>query len=624
MNTIERWVSTVKSYKNRGGSTPGKRRCAFCSMKFIVTLSAGMICMVFINAEVSSSAPLHAESASLMFAGMLLLSVTPMHASHRPTTMAPNGMAVTPHYLASESAVAVLEMGGNAVEAAIAAAATISVVYPHMNTIGGDNFWIIYDAENKVLKALNASGRSGERATIQFYKSRGIERIPVRGYLAANTVPGAVSGWWNAYSYSKTGMKGTMQWPVLLQTALRYAADGFPVTPSQEHWTKVNMNPDDSEFRNLQRFDGFRRTFLKPDGNGYKSGDLFKQGDLAKTLKIIASQGADGFYKGIIAQKIIGDLQAHGGVLSLEDFSRHTADWVTPLSVGYRGLTAYNFPPNTQGMASLSILNILNNFDLMFIGEGTADYYHVIIEATKQAFADRDRWLTDPEFVKIPLDHLLSKQHGTELAARINMQKAAADVMPLDPKGDTVWIGVVDKEGNAVSLIQSIYHDFGSGIVADDTGVMLQNRGSFFSLDTSHVNHLEPRKRTFHTLNPAMLFKNDKPYLVYGTMGGEGQPQTQAAVVTRIVDYGFGVQDAIEAPRWLHGRTWGASSNDLKMEGRIKHQVMNELIARGHPVTIVDDYTDVMGHAGAILIDPSSNVKHGGADPRGDGSAAGF
>jgi gamma-glutamyltranspeptidase/glutathione hydrolase len=258
------------------------------------------------------------------------------------------------------------------------------------------------------------------------------------------------------------------------------------------------------------------------------------------------------------------------------------------------------------------------------LGEGSADYYHLIVEATKQAFADRDKYLSDPEFVKIPVADLLSTKHGKDQAEQIKMDAAATNVKPLDPKGDTVWFGVVDQDGNAVSLIQSIYHDFGSGIVAKDTGVLLQNRGSFFSLDPDHVNHLEPHKRTFHTLNPAMLLKDGKPYLVYGTMGGEGQPQTQAAIVTRVVDFGMTPQDAINGPRWLHGRTWGASSNDLKLEGRIPAAVVEDLKRRGHPVRVVEDFTDTMGHAGAILIDPVTRVMYGATDPRGDGTAAGY
>jgi gamma-glutamyltranspeptidase/glutathione hydrolase len=297
---------------------------------------------------------------------------------------------------------------------------------------------------------------------------------------------------------------------------------------------------------------------------------------------------------------------------------------VAPLHVPYRDTVAYNLPPNTQGMASLEILNILNNFDMSKIPEGSADYYHVIVEATKEAFVDRDKYLSDPDFVKIPLDFLLSSKHGKDQAARIRMDAAAHELKPLDPKGDTVWFGVVDKDGNAVSIIQSIYHDFGSGIVPAGTGVLLQNRGSFFSLDPQSVNHLEPGKRTFHTLNPAMLLKGGKPYLVYGTMGGEGQPQTQAAIVTRVVDYGMTPQEAINAPRWLHGRTWGASSNDTKFEGRIPADVTDELKRRGHPVKVVENYTDTMGHAGAILIDPATKVRYGATDPRGDGVAAGY
>lgn len=542
----------------------------------------------------------------------------------RPTTMSMNGMVTAPHYLASQAALDMLRQGGNAVDAAIAAASTLAVVYPHMTSIGGDNFWLIYNAKTGELKALNASGRAGEKATINFYQSQGYKKIPTRGYLAANTVPGAVSGWGEAYKYAQRSMDNSLPWNRLLDSAISYAENGFPVTPSQERWTKKNIDETDKEFRDLRRFQGFKQTYLKLNGEPYQVGEVFKQQQLAKTLRLISNKGADEFYKGEIAQNIVKDLQANGGLLTLKDFASHTADWVEPISVDYRKYKAYNFPPNTQGMASLGILNILNNFDMKKMGEGTPDYYHTIVEATKLAFADRDKYLSDPAFVKIPLDMLLSKQHGMDLAARINMQVAVKEVKPRDPKGDTVWVGVVDKNGNAVSLIQSIYHDYGSGIVAGNTGILLQNRGSCFSLDPNHVNHLEPGKRTFHTLNPAMLFQGGKPYLVYGTMGGEGQPQTQAALVTRIVDFGFSVQDAIEAPRWLQGRTWGAASNDLKIEGRVPPTVIQELIKRGHPVKVVDNYTDTMGHAGAILIDPVTNIKFGGADPRGDGAAVGY
>ena len=415
-----------------------------------------------------------------------------------------------------------------------------------------------------------------------------------------------------------------LPWNKLFDSAIFYANNGFPVTPSLERWQEINVNPNDNEFRNLQRFEGFRHTYLKPDGSPYKVGEMMKIPDLGNSLQLIAKDGSKAYYNGPIAKKIVADLQANDGMLSLDDFAKHRADWVKPITVDYRGYKAYNLPPNTQGMASLEILNILNNFDVKSMGEGSADYYHTIVEATKEAFLDRDKYLTDPDFNLIPLDFLLSKKHGQDQAARIKMDVASKDLKPLEPKGDTIWLGVVDKDGNAVSLIQSIYHDFGSGIVAKGTGFVLQNRGSFFSLDKTHVNRLEPRKRTFHTLNAAMLLKNGKPYLIYGTMGGEGQPQTQAAIATRIVDFGMSPQDAIAAPRWLNGRTWGASSNDLKMEGRVPQNVLDALKGRGHPVVKVDDYTDTMGHAGAIVIDPVTNLKSAGTDPRGDGLAIGY
>lgn len=538
---------------------------------------------------------------------------------YRATTMGMNGMVTTPHYLASQAALKVLQQGGNAIEAAIAAASTIGVVYPHMNGIGGDNFWLIYNAHTQEMKALNASGRAGEQATIDFYKSRGYDQIPARGALAANTVPGAVKGWEDAYTYSQEHMNGTQRWAQLLDDAIQYARDGFPVTPSQQHWTEVNLEPDE-HFRALQRFEEFSTIYVE-DGKPPEAGSVFKQEDLAYTLQRIAEDGAMYFYDEL-AKQLVEDLAAHGGVLTERDFREHTSSWVTPLTVKYRGYDAYNLPPNTQGIASLSILNILNHIDIASIPEGSAQYYHVLVEAIKRAFADRDRYVTDPEFVDIPTDELLSAARGKELAATIEM--TPKELQPLDPKGDTVWFGIVDKDGNAVSFIQSIYHEFGSGFIPKGTGVLLQNRGSFFSLDEAHINALQPKKRTFHTLNPAMLLKDGQPCLVYGTMGGEGQPQTQAALVTRIIDYGMNVQEAIEAPRWLYGRTWGADSNTLKLESRIAPSVCDKLQQFGHDIEMMPPLTDVMGHAGAIWIDQQTAVKYGGTDPRSDGAAVGY
>ena len=541
---------------------------------------------------------------------------------YRATTMGTNGMVTTPHYLASQAALEVLQKGGNAVEAAIAAASTIAVVYPHMNSIGGDNFWLIYNAKTKEVKALNSSGRAGENVTIDFYQKAGFAKIPARGPLAANTVPGAVAGWGEAHSYAESEIGNSLAWSELLQRAIRYAKEGFPLTESQAYWTTVNLE-DDLEFRALQRFDEFARIYLK-DGESPQPGAVFKQTDLGKTLQYIAENGAQSFYDGEIAQKIVSDLERLGGLLTLNDFKRHTSDWVKPISVDYRGYKAYNLPPNTQGMASLSILNILNHFDFNEIEEGSAGYYHLLVEAIKLAFVDRDQYLTDPQFSNIPLDDLLSPERGEKLANIIKENLRAKELQPLDAKGDTVWFGVVDNEGNAVSFIQSIYHEFGSAIIPEGTGVILQNRGSFFSLDETHVNCLMPGKRTFHTLNPAMLLRENQPALVYGTMGGEGQPQTQAMLVTRIIDYEMSVQAAIEAPRFLYGRTWGASSNSLKVENRISEQVRAALEQQGHHLEVLSDFTDTMGHAGAIYIDSDTNVKFGGTDPRSDGAALSY
>lgn len=541
---------------------------------------------------------------------------------YRATTMGTRGMVTTPHYLASQAALEILHKGGNAIEAAIAAASTIAVVYPHMNGIGGDNFWLIYNAKTKEVKALNSSGRAGEQVTIDYYVSKGYDKIPARGPLAANTVPGAVAGWGAAHAYAATEMENKLQWQELLTQSIHYAKEGFPVTESQQYWTDVNLE-DDQQFRALQRFEEFAHIFLN-DGKSYKAGEVFKQPELGDTLQIIAQQGADAFYNGEIAEKIVTDLQRLGGLLTIDDFKNHTSDWVEPISVDYRGYTAYNLPPNTQGMASLSILNILNNFNFSSIEEGSAQYYHLLVEAIKLAFMDRDKYLTDPAFSPIPLDELLSKEHGEQLANQLKEQLRAKELQPLDAKGDTVWFGIVDEEGNAVSFIQSIYHEFGSGIIPKGTGVLLQNRGSYFSLNEADVNCLAPKKRSFHTLNPAMLLANERPALVYGTMGGEGQPQTQTMLVTRIIDYNMSVQAAIEAPRFLYGRTWGASSNTLKVENRVSEQVREALSEQGHDIEVLADFTDIMGHAGAIYIDPQTNVKFGGADPRGDGAAIGY
>ena len=543
----------------------------------------------------------------------------------RPTTMAMNGMVTSPHYLASQSGLRILREGGNAVEAAIATAATIAVAYPQANSIGGDNFWLVSEPGQDRPRALNASGRSGSKATVDHYQAQGCSSIPARGYLGCNTIPGVVSGWEAAYQLSKDTLGGKIPWKELLQDAIQYAKNGVPVSSHQDLRGLIDFDTGDTNFGNLQRFPETKKLFCHADGSPLRAGEVMWQSDLAETLGAIAEDGADAFYKGETAARIASELEENGGVLTKEDFASHRADWVDAISVPYRDCIAYNLPPNTQGMAALGILNILNNFDLDQIEDGSPAFYHLMAEAVKSAFVDRDEWLTDPDFLDIPLDRLLSQEHGRQQADQIKASGSAAFSSSVIRGGDTVWIGIVDKLGRAVSLIQSICDGFGSGIVAKGTGVLLQNRGKYFTFGNS-ANRLEPRKRCFHTLIAGMLYKNGQPELVYGTMGGEGQPQTQAALVARIIDYGMSPQQAIEAPRWLQGRMLDLSQpgSQLHLEGRVRDDVVVALKRLGHRISLTTDFSDLMGHAGAIRIDRKTGVLHGGADPRGDGAAVGY
>ena len=542
--------------------------------------------------------------------------------SQRFDPMTTRGMVTSPHYLATQAGVDTLRKGGTALDAAIAVAAVLAVVYPQMCSIGGDNFWLAHEAATGTLHGINASGRSGEKATRDFFTQKGLSAIPLRGPLAACTVPGVVSGWDAAHTLSRL-WGSPLSLADLLQEAIALASEGFAVTPSLAYWLHEDCKTDPQGYRQLQNQPGFASTFL-PTGKPAHVGQRLRLPELAATLSLIAQEGPRSFYEGELAERMTRWLADNGGLLTARDFAQHDAETVTPLSVRYRGLEACNLPPNTQGVASLSILNILEHMDVASLGEGSAEHIHAIVEATKLAFAERDAYVTDPDFAQIPLDCMLSPAHGRELAQRIHMAHALEPANLLEPKGDTCWFGVVDAQGNAVSAIQSIFHDFGAGIVAGDTGVLLQNRGSFFSLDPSHVNTLEPLKRTMHTLNPPMLRKNGKPWLVYGTMGGEGQPQTQAALVTRMVDFGLSPHDAVAAPRWLYGRSWGLPVNNLRIEGRFAPRVATTLQHLGHDVEVLSGFNDLMGHAGAILCDQNTGLLFGATDPRSDGLAAGY
>jgi gamma-glutamyltranspeptidase/glutathione hydrolase len=507
-----------------------------------------------------------------------------------------------------------LRAGGNALDAAVAAAATISVAYPHMTGVGGDSFWLMWDSANHRLAALNASGRAAASADRSIYQRRYGGVIPARGGPSALTVPGAVSGWWEIHRYSRETMKSAARWESLLERAIHHAREGVPVSPGLRRVTE-------------QATDLFTGTPPPEVREGlwqiYHPSRLAEsrlvQRDLGITLEQIAKGGADAFYRGSLAARIADGAARAGSPLVAADLAEHTADWVEPLRVPYRGGEAASVPPPAQGFAALAILALLEGFDLAGLDE--ADYVHLIVEAAKVAFEDRDRWLADPTMVAVPVARCLDPARLAERRHRISRRAAAPTCGP-PAGGDTIAIVAADEAGNAVSVIQSLYHEFGSGVIAGDTGVLLQNRGAFFSLDPAHPNCLAPRKRTAHTLIPSMYFVGGRPRLVYGTMGGDGQPQTQAALVTGIVDRGLAPQEAVEAPRWLYGRTWGEPSKALRLEARFGPETVASLRARGHDVKVVDGWSDLMGHAQLIRIDDDG--LSGASDPRADGAALGW
>ena len=520
----------------------------------------------------------------------------------------PHGMVVCPHALASAVGAQILSDGGHAVDAAIATQAALSVVYPHMTGLGGDAFWLIYDAQTGAVQGLNGSGRSAQVATIDCYTRQGLTAIPQRGPRAALTVPGAVDSWAQAHQRF-----GQLDWATLLQPAIALAESGYPVTGSQTHWTRRDRDY-------LQQYAPAPCPFL-PQGTVPAAGTTITNLDLAHTLRQLADRGAAAFYQGAIAAHITDYLASVGGLLTMDDLTAHQSDWVEPLETTYRGYRVMQMPPNSQGFTVLSMLNLIESFDLNQLGADSVDYYHLMIEATKLAFADRDRWLTDSEFADIPLQQLISKPYSAQRRELIQMEKARLAIAP-PVGGDTVYTAVTDAAGNAVSMIQSVYFDFGAAVVVPGTGFVLQNRGCFFALDATQVNCLAPRKRTFHTLMPGLvLHPTGQPYLVLGTMGGEGQPQTQLALLTRLLDFGFAPQAAITAPRWLWGRTWGEAETGLTMEGRIESAIRRALQARGHPVTVAPDWTEKMGHAHVIRCSDDPMGYEGAFDPRSDGAA---
>jgi gamma-glutamyltranspeptidase/glutathione hydrolase len=523
------------------------------------------------------------------------------------------GMAVAPHALAAQSALDVLREGGDALEAMIAAAATIAVAYPHMNSIGGDSFWLVH-VPKRAPRGIDASGAAARAASREWYAARGVgQAIPARGGLAANTVAGTLSGWQAAFRLSRK-WGGQLSLKRLLADAVYYAERGVPVTASQAAATAAKRGE-------LEAQPGFRQTFM-PDGAVPAAGALFRQPRLAVTLGRLAGAGLGDFYTGRIARAVARDLADAGSPLAPADLARHRARLVEPLALAHSLGTVYNLPPPTQGLVSLLILGMLDALEAGAAGPASADYVHLAVEAAKRAFAVRDHCLTDPAYMKIDAQSLLAPAKVRELAANVDRGRAArwgAGTVP----SDTVWMGVMDGAGRAVSMIQSLYHEFGAGLVLGETGINWQNRGCSFSLDPAALNALEPARKPFHTLNPALAVLKDGRTLIYGTMGGDGQPQTQSAVFTRIAVFGMDPQQAVSAPRWLLGRTWGQASDSLKLESRFSTGVVAELARRGHEMEVLGEYEETMGHAGAI-VRHASGVMEGGADPRGDGVVAAF
>jgi len=526
----------------------------------------------------------------------------------RPVSYADHGMVATAHYLATGAALDVLKEGGTAVDAAICAAATMSVVLPHMIGIGGDAFWMIHDAKSNSLSAINGSGTCGRHITLDTY--RDLDAIPSRGPQSAITVPGAVDSW--RLAHEKFGSKPFTR---LLAPAIRYAREGFAVTQDISQWIH-----DDAE--TFRQDPGAAGIFLK-DGLPYSPGERLTQKALAATLEKIAYNGPRHFYEET-GRDIASYLNSRGGLLSHDDFSDYRAKWVEPITTSYRGFQAYQVPPPSQGIAGLLILNFLEGLDLSDMEPDSPEYYHAMIQAIKWAFSKRDRYLTDPDFFDIPIEKLLDPALAN--AERDAWMRDASLTHENRVGGsDTTFISIADQYGNAVGLVQSLYFDFGSCVADPVSGVLLQNRGSFFSLQPDHPNVLQPGKQSASTLMSGMLFKDGKPYLVYGTQGGEVQPQTQTSVVTRVVDFGLDAQQAIDAPRVLYGRSWGDDGNRLLLESTAPTDSFNALKAQGHPVETAQWPFPRMGTAQAIrLPGPWSPFFEGGADPRGEGIALGF
>ena len=553
------------------------------------------------------------------------------HYATRSPVIAVNGMAATAHPLASQAALDVLKAGGNAVDAAIAANAAIGLMEPTGNGIGGDLFVIVWDPETRQVYGLNAAGRSPQSLSyaevVETVGEGGA--IPPLGAMPVS-VPGTVDGWFTLHERF-----GSMAMADVLAPAISYAENGFPVTETIGYYWDRNMRILETRFENggFEEFANAQATYLTEDGDAPREGEIFRNPDLANTLRALAEGGRDAFYEGDIARTIDAYMERIGGWLSYEDLASHRSEWVDPVSVNYRGYDVWELPPQGQGIAALQMLQIIEEYDLASMGFMSAEALHVMIEAKRLAFEDRARFYADPDFADMPIETLVSDEYADQRRALISMDAAMETVTHGDPAaledGDTTYLTVADGNGMMVSLIQSNFRGMGSGLVPDGLGFMLQDRGELFSLDPDHPNVYAPGKRPFHTIIPAMVTKDGEPYLSFGLMGGAMQPQGHVQIITNMIDFGLNVQEAGDAARWRHD---GSSSETgeagavagvgvVSLESGVPQSVREALEALGH---VIQDGDGGFGGYQAILRDAETGVIHGASEMRKDGAAQGY
>ncbi len=528
-------------------------------------------------------------------------------AAQRSVVMGRRGMAASSQPLATQAGLRVLQAGGNAVDAAVAMLATLSVVEPHSVGLGGDAFALIWLARERRLLGLNGSGRAPRRAERHWFIERGLETVPERGILSV-TVPGALHAWQEALSRC-----GTMSLGELLQEALYHAGEGFPVTEViAGEWANATQV--------LNRDPEAARVFL-PKGRAPRPSEVFANPELAKTLQTVSREGIGAFYQGEVGEAIASCSQRKGGLLCLEDLSEHRSTWVEPVSTNYRGYTLWELPPNGQGIVALEMLNILEGYDISSLEHNGPDHIHLLVEAKKAAFWDRDTWISDPEKERVPVEWLISKEHASRIRSRITMAHASSswNEMAFQNTSETVYVSAVDGQGNAASFISSIFMHFGSGVVAEGTGIVLQNRASAFTLDSGHPNCIAPCKRPMHTIIPGMLFKEGEFLMSFGVMGGDMQPQGHVQFLSNLIDFGMNLQEALDAPRVRH-----KGGMEVYLEEGIPERVHLELQARGHQILEAETPVNEVGGGQAIYRDPLSGVILGASDRRKDGCAIGY